>query len=152
MSQDAVAGLRSDTLSENGATSYMRRGARSPQTWNVLMPAFKTPDFNERTAASRLAKQQALKQYRDRPEPDPAVVAKRQAAREAREAAQAERQAAKLAAIEAAKVAKEEAIAAAEAAAVAEAEAAKAKRPKVPTAAELKAVRDARYAARKARK
>lgn len=127
-------------------------GASSPLRWNLLMPAFKTPDFNERTAASRAAKQQALKQYRDRPEPDPAVVAERQAARQAREAAQAERQAAKLAAIEQARADREQAAADAEAAVLAEAEAAKAKRPKVPTAAELKAARDARYAARKGRK
>lgn len=143
--------LGPDASSANGVKCYMACGVLLPRPWDILMPAFKTPDFNERTAAARAAKLEALKQYRERPEPDPAVVAERKAAREAREAAQAERQAAKLAAAAAAKEAAEQAKAAAEAAALAEAEAAKAKLPKVPTAAELKAARDARYAARKAR-
>ena len=115
------------------------------------MPAFKTPDFNERAAASKAAKQQLLQQYRNRPEPDPVEVARKRANREARETARSERQAAKLADIERAKAEAERVAVAADAAAIAQAEAAKAKQPKVPTAAELKAARDARYAARKAR-
>ena len=143
--------LQPDASFANRIRDYMATGAKPPLSWDVLMPAFKTPDFNERTAAARAAKQKALKQYRERPEPDPAVVAERRAAREAQEALQAERQAAKLAAKELAKAAEAQAKADAEAAALAEAEAAKARMPKVPTAAELKAARDARYAARKAR-
>jgi hypothetical protein len=111
------------------------------------MAAFKAPDFNQRAAAARDAKQRALELLRNKPAPDPALVAERQAARAAREAAEAERRAAKAAAIEAEKVAKAEAKAAAEAAL----EAAKPKPVTLPTAAELKAARDARYAARKAR-
>ena len=115
------------------------------------MAAFKAPDFNERAAAARDAKQRALALLRNKPAPDPAVVAERQAAQAARDAAEAERRAAKAEALAAAKRAKEEAKAAAIAAAEAAAEAAKPKAPNLPTAAELKAARDARYAARKAR-
>lgn len=115
------------------------------------MAAFKAPDFNQRAAAARDAKQQALEKLRNKPAPDPAVVAERQAARAAREAAEAERRAAKAAEIQAAKAAKEQAKADALAAAQAAAEAAKPKAPNLPTPAELKAARDARYAARKAR-
>ena len=141
--------------------------ADTPATRIRLVPAFKAPDFNERTAAARAAKQRALEQLRSKPAPDPAVAAERQAARQAREAAEVERRAAKLAAAEQANAAEEEARAAeeqaraaagaaaraeAEAATEAAAEAARAKLPKLPTAAELKAARDVRYAARKARK
>ena len=115
------------------------------------MAGFKVPDFNERNAAARDAKDRALEQLRNKPALDPTVVAERQAARAAKEAAEAERRAAKEAAIKEAKIAKEEARAAAQAAAEAAAEAAKPKMPNLPSAAELKAARDARYAARKAR-
>jgi len=101
------------------------------------MPAFKSPDFNERAAAARATKQGALDKLRNKPPVDPAIVAQRQAARAAREAAAAERRAAKLAAAEEAKLAKA---------------AAKAAVPAKLTEAEQKAARDARYAARQARK
>jgi hypothetical protein len=108
------------------------------------MAAYKNPDFNERAAASREAKERALEKLRNKAAPDPAVVAEREAARLARDAAAAERRAAKQAALEQAKAEK-----------LAEKEkadklAAEAAAPK--SEAELKAERDARYAARKARK
>ncbi len=106
------------------------------------MARFKVPDFNERAAAAAAAKAQALETLRNKPAPDPLLVAKRQAAQAARDAAAAERRAARQAAAEEAAAAK----AAAREAAIVEAE-----RPQ-PTEAELKAERDARYAARKARK
>jgi hypothetical protein len=109
------------------------------------MAGFKSPDFNERTAAARAAKDKALEALRNKPAIDPAIVAERQAARAAREAVEAEKREARKLAIEEAKAAKA---------------AAKAPPPppepapqiSLPTAAELKAARDARYAARKARK
>ncbi len=119
------------------------------------MAGYKVPDFNERTAAARAAKQAALDNLRNRPAPDPAVVAERQAAATAREAAAAERRAVKLAAKEA------EAANAAQSVATSDektpepaapsAEAPPVERPQL-TDAELKAARDARYAARKKRK
>jgi len=112
------------------------------------MAGYKSPDFNERAAAAREAKQKALDQLREKPAIDPAVLAERQAAREARDAAAAERRAARQRALEeakAAKLAEKQRIADEKAAAEA------AKAPKR-TEAELKAARDARYAARKARK
>ena len=112
------------------------------------MSAYKSPDFNARAAAARAAKEKALEQLRNKPAPDPAVIAERQAAQAAREAAAAERRAAKELAAQEAKAAK---LAAAEAREAEIAAAQPADRPK-PTAAELKAARDARYAARKARK
>lgn len=117
------------------------------------MAAYKTPDFNERTAAARDAKATALEKLRNKAAPDPQVVAARQAVREAKEAAEAERRAQHKAAIEQKKADKEEARAKARAeleAAAAAAAAAK-RPPAVTTPAELKAIRDARYAARKAR-
>jgi len=109
------------------------------------MPAFKAPDFKQRTAAASEAKQKALELLRTKPVMDEAVVAEKRAARLAREAAEAERRRAKREAEQAAKEAKRAA-----AAAAAEAEAAAKPQPK--TEAELKAARDARYAARKQRK
>jgi len=111
------------------------------------MAAFKVPDFNERTAAARAAKEAALEKLRNKAAPDPAVVAERLAAAEAKEKAAEERREARRQAIEDAKAAKakaqEEAAAAAAAAAPVE---------RAPTEAEMKAARDARYAARKNRK
>lgn len=109
------------------------------------MAAYKIPDFTERAALAREAKQRALDQLRAKPAPDAETVAARQAALAARETAAAEKRAAKLAAMQAAKAEKAEAKAAAE-------EARKAAIVEPPTAAELKAARDARYAARKTRK
>ena len=99
------------------------------------MAGYKVPDFGDRAAASRAAKQRELDSLRNKAAPDPAVIAERQAARAAREAAAAERRAARQAEL-------------------AQAKAEKAARKVDPekTEAELKAARDARYAARKARK
>lgn len=110
------------------------------------MAGYKTPDFNERAAAARAAKQSALEKLRNKPAADPAVIAERQATQAARAAAAAERRAARQRESEAAK-------AASKAADAPKPEAA-APAPKKPLldAAALKAARDARYAARKARK
>lgn len=111
--------------------------------------AFKIPDFNERTAMAKEARQKALEKLKDRPALDPALVAERAAAQEAKAAAEAEKRAAKREAEQQAKEAKR---AAAEAARLADEEA-KAKLIKpAKSEAELKAARDARYAARKKRK
>lgn len=117
------------------------------------MAGYKSPGFEDRIAAARDAKQRALEKLRNKPTPDPEVLAARKAAAEAKEAAAAEQRAARKAAIEQEKAAKAQARAEAEAEAAAAAERAAAARrpPVVPTAAELKAARDARYAARKAR-
>lgn len=110
------------------------------------MPGYKNPDFNERIAAARAAKQSALDKLRDKPAPDPAVIAERQAARAARDAAAAERRAARQRAAEAAKL-EVTALPAAETSS----EATRPEKPQ-PSEAERKAARDARYAARKARR
>ena len=88
------------------------------------------------------ARAKALEKLADAPKLDEATIAKRKAAQEAREAAIAEKSAAKRAAIAQAKADKQAA-----AKAKAEADAVPA-----PTEAELKAARDAKYAARKKRK
>ncbi len=102
------------------------------------MAAYKEPSFQERTALAREAREKALKALAAKPAPDPALIAQRTAARLAREAAQAEKSAARKAAIAQAKADK---LAAAQVPVVAG-----------PTEAELKAARDERYAARKKRK
>ncbi len=96
------------------------------------------PSFQDRIDAAAQAKNQALDRLRAKPPMDEAVVAARQAARDARDAREREKRAAK----EAAK---------AEAEAKLEAERKAAAVP-VPTEAERKAARDARYANRKKRK
>ncbi|WP_373487538.1 DUF6481 family protein [Blastomonas sp.] len=121
------------------------------------MASYKDPGFQERVALAQKAKEKALEKLRNKPAPDPALVAERQAAREAKEAAQAEKRAAKQAEREQAKA---EAIALAEQAerdaeanakqAVLDAEA-NAQQVEE-TEAEKKLKRDARYAARKKRK
>jgi hypothetical protein len=120
------------------------------------MAAFKVPDFNERAAAAREARASALEKLKNKPAPDPAVVAARIAAQEAREKAIAEKRAAKQAAIEEARAAK----AAAEAEAAEQARLAQIAAEEAAREAELKknslketlkAARDAKYAARKAR-
>lgn len=107
------------------------------------MAGFKTPDFNERAAASRAARQSAVEQLRNKPAPDPEAVAARQAAHAARE----ERRAAKKTAADEAKAKRAEAASAK----AAQAEAVAKSQAPERTEAELKAARDARYAARKAR-
>jgi len=119
------------------------------------MAGFKVPTFQERAAAAAHAKNKALEKLRAKPPVDPEVLAERNAARLAREAAEAEKRAEKQRAKEQAEAEKREQAAAAERAkaeaAAAEA-AAKLKLVKsIPTEAERKAARDARYAARKAR-
>lgn len=102
------------------------------------MSAFKDPTFQDRAGQSADAKKKALEQLRLRPEPDAKTVADRKAAGARRQAAQAEKAAAKKAAAEDA--VRAQAKAAADAAAA------------IPTEAERKAARDARYAARKKRR
>ena len=119
------------------------------------MAGFKVPTFQERAAAAAQAKIKALEKLRAKPPTDPEVLAERNAARLAREAAEAEKRAEKQRAKEQAEAEKREQAAAAERAkaeaAAAEA-AAKLKLVKsIPTEAEHKAARDARYAARKAK-
>ncbi|MDE2595535.1 MAG: hypothetical protein KGL44_01525 [Sphingomonadales bacterium] len=106
------------------------------------MASYNDPSFQERTALARQAREKALKQLAAKPPVDEAVLAERNAARLAREAAQAEKSAARKAAIQQAKADKLAAAAAIAAIPV----------PAAPTEAELKAARDARYAARKKRK
>ena len=105
------------------------------------MKSYKDPSYQERVGRAAEAMQKALDQLRSRPPLDEKVVAERQAARARRDAAQAEKRAAKLAAEQAAKEAR--------AAAAAEKLAAM---PSPLTEADKKAARDARYAARKNRK
>ena len=89
-------------------------------------------------ALAAAARQKALDKLKAKPPVDEAVLAERRAAREAKEAAEAEKRAAKKLAMEQAKAEKEAAK--------------KAAAPVQKTAEELKAARDARYAARKAKK
>lgn len=105
---------------------------------------FKVPDFTERAALAREAKERALEKLRAKPAPDPAAIA-----------AKVEAAAAKQIAVEAKREARRTEMAEAKAAketARAEREAAEAAAAKPLTAEEQKAIRDARYAARKARK
>jgi hypothetical protein len=112
------------------------------------MSSYRDPAFNERLAASADARKKALDRLKTKPPIDPAVVAERQAAEAARQAALAEKSAEKKRLAEEAKAAK--------AAAAAERQAAAAAAKPVPkpelTEAEKKAERDRRYAARKGRK
>jgi Family of unknown function (DUF6481) len=96
------------------------------------MASYKDPGFQDRIKLAAEAKQKALEKLRNKPPLDEAVIAVRLAAAETREAAAAEKRAARKAAL---------------AAKVAEKSAAK---PAAPTPEEQKAARDARYAARKA--
>lgn len=112
------------------------------------MPAFKTPDFKERAAASREAKERALQALREKPALDPAVVEERKAAEAAKKAAEEARREARRQAIEDEKRAKEEArlaaIAAEEAAKAAAEEARRKALPRgLPTAALMRAAKDA---------
>jgi hypothetical protein len=109
------------------------------------MAAYKDPGFQERAALAKEARQKALDRLRAAPPVDEAVLAERNAARLAREAAEAEERIAKREAREQAKA--EKLALAREAAAAAK----PAPRPEL-SEAEKKAQRDARYAARKNRK
>lgn len=116
------------------------------------MTAYRAPDFNERLALARQAKQKALDKLRAKPVPTEAEMAERRAAQAKRDQAEAEqrarRAAKKLAEEQEAEAAR---VAAAEAAQAAEAARLAAIAP-VKTEAQRKAERDARYAARKNRK
>ena len=106
------------------------------------MKSYKDPSFQDRLGRANAAKQKALEQLKAKPSVDEKVLAERREAAAAREAAEAEKRAARQAA-------KQQAEAEA-AAARAASEAAKAA-PAL-TEAEKKALRDQRYAARKSRK
>jgi hypothetical protein len=97
------------------------------------MKSFRDQTFQERVGRAAEAKKKALEHLRSRPPIDPAVLAERKAASLRREAASANKAAAR------------------ESARKAEAEA-KAALPPPKTEAERKADRDARYAARKNRR
>ena len=71
------------------------------------MAGYKAPDFQERAASARDARQRALDKLKSKPAPDAETIAARQAARERKEAAEAEKRAARREAIEAEKAAKE---------------------------------------------
>ncbi len=102
------------------------------------MASYKDPSFQERTALAKQAREKALKLLAAKPEPDAALIAERQAALAAKEAAAREKSAARKAAIAQAKADK---IAASQV-----------PEKVMPSEAELKAARDARYAARKKNK
>ena len=102
------------------------------------MASYKDPSFQQRTALAQQARAKALQALAAKPAPDAELLAQRKAAQEAREKAQAEKSAARKAAIAQAKADK--------------AAAALVPVGAPPTEAELKAARDARYAARKKRK
>jgi len=105
------------------------------------MKAYKGPSYQDRVGRAAEAKQKALDLLKARPAPDEAALAARRDAALAREAAQAEKRAARTAA--AAEAARAEAAAR---------EAEENEAGKAPTEEERKAARDARYAARKRRK
>ena len=104
------------------------------------MKSYKESSFQDRIGRAADAKAKALEQLRSRPPIDPEVLAERKAASLRRDAAKAEKAAAR-------KAAKQAATDAATAEAMAKSSA-----PPALTEAELKARRDARYAARKSRK
>jgi hypothetical protein len=112
------------------------------------MSSYRDPAFHERLAASADARKKALDRLKAKPALDPAIIAERQAAEAARQAALAEKSAEKKRLAEEAKLAKAAAAAEREAAALA---AKPAPKPEL-TEAEKKAERDRRYAARKGRK
>ncbi|MEV9116392.1 DUF6481 family protein, partial [Klebsiella pneumoniae] len=70
------------------------------------MASYKEPSFKDRAALSADAKQRALEKLKAKPPVDPAVVAARAAAREAKEAAEAKKREEKKAAIEQARLEK----------------------------------------------
>lgn len=109
------------------------------------MKGYQQPGFEDRVAAAKRAKAEALEKLRAKPQVDEAEIALRIERERAREAAAAEKRAA-------ARLAKEQALAEKQEQARLAAEAAEAARPKARTPEEQKAARDARYAARKARK
>ena len=117
-------------------------GYQHAESTTHFMASYKDPSFQERTALAAKAREKALAALASKAPIDPAIAAERETTRLAREAAAAEKSAARKAELAQAKADKK---AAAEAAALA------AHKP-VPTEAELKAARDERYAARKNRK
>lgn len=110
------------------------------------MAAYKAPDFNERTALARKAKEKALAKLRAKPVASEAELAERKATRLEREAADEEKRRLK-------RVQTQEAAAARQAESqAAAARLAEPARAPDRSEADRKAERDARYAARKARK
>ena len=110
------------------------------------MKSFKDPSFQDRIGTAAEAKRRALDNLRSRPPRDEALVAERTAARLERDAADAQKRAAKVEAQQAAREMEAAAKAAAVPAPPTEEEKA------APTEAEKKLARDARYAARKNRR
>ena len=106
------------------------------------MKSYKDPSFQDRVGRANEAKQKALDRLKSKPPVDPAVLARREAERAAREEASAKARAAKQAKAD-------QALADAAAAKQSEADAAAAA---VVSEQDRKAARDARYAARKSRK
>ncbi|HMG47831.1 MAG TPA: DUF6481 family protein [Allosphingosinicella sp.] len=110
------------------------------------MRAYQGPSYQDRVGRAAEAKQKALDRLKGRPAVDEATLAVRREAGAAREAAQAERRAARQA--ERDEGAAHRAARADEAAVRAEEN----EGGRIPTEEERKAMRDARYAARKSRK
>ena len=110
------------------------------------MKGYQEPSYQDRMERAADAKQKALDKLKAKPAPDEAALAARREAALAREAAQAEKRAARKAAAE--EDAAHKAARADEAAVRAEEN----EGGRIPTDEERKAMRDARYAARKARK
>lgn len=110
------------------------------------MKAYQGPSYQDRVERAAEAKQKALDRLKAKPAVDEATLAARREAAKAREAAQAEKRAARQAARE------EEAASKARRADEAAVRAEENEGGRIPTEEERKAMRDARYAARKARK
>jgi Family of unknown function (DUF6481) len=100
-----------------------------------IMPSFKQPSFQERTALAAKAKEAALAKLRAKPPVDEAVLAARKETALAKEAAKIQASQDRLAARELEKIAKKERIV----------------EVAVKDEVDLKAIRDAKYAARKSR-
>ena len=115
------------------------------------MASFKNPSFQDRVAAAGEAKQKALDKLKAKPSVDPAIMAERREAWDAKEKATSAARAAANEAKAKAQAARES-LKAAKAAEAEEAAALKAARLKPASAADMKAARDARYAARQSRK
>lgn len=110
------------------------------------MARYKVPDFEERAAMARTAKQSALEMLRNKAAPDPMMIAERRAALAVREALAIERRTARQLAAAEVKAAKLATTALKSEASGADTS------PVEHSASDLKAARDARYAARKAKK
>jgi Family of unknown function (DUF6481) len=121
------------------AIAYQRVFPQLITGFSLIMPPFKVPTFQERTALAAQAKLAALEKLRAKPPVDEAVLAERRQAALIREAAQKKAREEKLAAREAEKALKLERIALANI-----------KEPEL-SEEEKKRIRDEKYAARKNR-